>query len=201
MDWNEDGNKDLVIGDTDGFIYIYLNTGADAAPVLAEAQLLQLGDDTFNLGMRAKPDIIDWNNDGKKDLITGHDNGDVFLMINTGANAAPVFAEAVKIPIDAGLKPQPLVFDWNNDGKNDLLFADEYAAVHYFENTGTPEKPSFADDKLLQADGANIATGFRTRLDITDWNNDGSPDLLYGATSRDDNQGYLYLYLSQKPNK
>ncbi len=198
MDWNEDGKKDLVVADTDGFIYIYLNTGTDAAPVLAEAHLLQLGDDTFNLGMRAKPDIVDWDNDGKKDIITGHDNGDVFLMINTGSNAAPVFAEAVKIPINAGLKPQPLVYDWNNDGKNDLLFADEFADVHYFENNGVPEKPKFADDVIiLPKDDSK----FRTRLDITDWNNDGSPDLLYGATSRDDNQGYLYLYLSQKPNK
>ena len=194
MDWNEDGKKDLVVGDTNGFIYIYLNTGSDDAPVLAEAQLLQLDGDTFNLGMRAKPDIVDWNNDGKKDLITGHDNGDVFLMINTGANTAPVFAEALPMPFDAGKKPQPLFFDWNSDGKKDLLFADEDSNVHYFENTGAAEKPAFADDVIVLP---NDNTNFRTRLDITDWNNDGLPDLLYGATRRDDNQGYLYIYLSQ----
>jgi len=198
VDWNEDGKKDLIVGDTNGYIYIYLNTGADAAPVLAEAQLLQLGGDTFNLGMRAKPDIVDWNNDGKKDLITGHDNGDVFLMINTGANDAPVFPEADPLPFSAGLKPQPIVFDWNSDGKKDLLFADEDSNVHYFANTGAAEKPAFADDVIILPDDR---TNFRTRLDITDWNNDGLPDLLYGATSRDDNQGYLYLYLSKKPNQ
>jgi len=198
VDYNVDGKKDLLVGDTDGYIYIFLNTGTDAAPVLAAASMLLLDGDTFNLGNRAKPDITDWNNDSKKDLITGHDNGDVFLMINTGTDAAPVFNEATSLSLDAGLKPEPRAFDWNADGKKDLLFADEHAVVHFFENIGADEKPAFAPGKTIQTPGVDIVSFYRTRLDITDFNNDGQPDLLYGVTSRQDNQGYLYLYLAQK---
>ncbi|KPK75261.1 MAG: hypothetical protein AMJ79_11920 [Phycisphaerae bacterium SM23_30] len=198
MDWNSDGKKDLLVGDTDGYIYIYLNTATDAAPVLVQARLLQLNGDTFNLGERAKPEITDFNNDGKKDLIVGLDNGDIFLLINTGTDAAPVFSQAAPLSLNAGLKPQPRAFDWNNDGKKDLLCADERAVVHYFENIGTDEKPAFAQGKTVQTNGVDVASFYRTRLDITDFNNDGQPDLLYGATSRDDHQGYLYLYLAQK---
>ena len=36
----------------------------------------------------------------------------------------------------------PSFFDWNNDGKKDLLFASEESDVYYFENTGTLEKPA-----------------------------------------------------------
>ena len=36
---------------------------------------------------------MDWNNDGKKDLITGssYDDGRVKIYLNTGTDAAPLF--------------------------------------------------------------------------------------------------------------
>jgi hypothetical protein len=43
-DWNNDGRKDLVVGQfKDGAIRLYLNEGTDAAPVFGEFSLLQAG--------------------------------------------------------------------------------------------------------------------------------------------------------------
>ena len=53
----------------------------------------------------------------------------------------------------------PLVFDWNNDGRNDLLvgssFVDDKKAGHgyvsYYKNIGSNESPLFNGSSLLQA--------------------------------------------------
>lgn len=43
-DWNNDGKKDLIVGQfRDGAIRLYLNEGTDAAPVFGEFSLLQAG--------------------------------------------------------------------------------------------------------------------------------------------------------------
>ncbi len=52
----------------------------------------------------------------------------------------------------------PVVYDWNNDGKKDLLIGrnhiDEYDVNHgyvtYYENTGSDESPSFSSSVLLR---------------------------------------------------
>jgi len=43
-DWNNDGKKDLIVGQFGGgAIRLYLNQGTDAAPVFAESSMLQAG--------------------------------------------------------------------------------------------------------------------------------------------------------------
>lgn len=52
----------------------------------------------------------------------------------------------------------PLVFDWNDDGKKDLLVGNSYTDengvssghVHFYENTGTDSVPSFSGHTLIQ---------------------------------------------------
>lgn len=52
----------------------------------------------------------------------------------------------------------PVVFDWNDDGKKDLLvgnsFTDEsgrnYGHVHFYNNAGTDSAPSFSGHTFIQ---------------------------------------------------
>lgn len=52
----------------------------------------------------------------------------------------------------------PLVYDWNDDGKKDLLvgnsYIDEnrrsYGYVNFYKNTGTDSAPSFSGHTLIQ---------------------------------------------------
>ncbi len=40
------------------------------------------------------PDVVDWNNDGKKDLVVGQfKEGSIRLYLNKGTDAKPVFGE------------------------------------------------------------------------------------------------------------
>ncbi len=42
MDWNNDGKKDLVTGEREGYVRIYLNTGTDSSPSFSGFTYLQL---------------------------------------------------------------------------------------------------------------------------------------------------------------
>ena len=43
VDWNEDGKKDLLVGNFYGNIYLFLNSGTNTSPVYTSSTLLQVG--------------------------------------------------------------------------------------------------------------------------------------------------------------
>ena len=53
-------------------IYLFLNTGLDNAPIFEFEQRNFLQDYTLDFGTAAYPKMIDYNNDGLKDLIIGN---------------------------------------------------------------------------------------------------------------------------------
>ncbi len=42
-DWNEDGKKDLLVGEFYGYVYVYLNSGTNTNPTFATGTKLQAG--------------------------------------------------------------------------------------------------------------------------------------------------------------
>jgi hypothetical protein len=65
---------------------------ASKLPILKPGARLMIGDKPISVGHTACPEVLDWNNDGKKDLLVGTFNdGKVMLFLNRGTDAAPVF--------------------------------------------------------------------------------------------------------------
>lgn len=69
--------------------------------------------------------------------------------------------------IDAGLWSVPLVYDWDNDGRKDLLVGQRYddgkashGYVSFYKNTGTGGTPRFDGSVRLETEG-------RCCLDVT----------------------------------
>jgi hypothetical protein len=126
-DWDGDGLHDLLVGQTgpnEGQdIVVYRNTGTAKAPSLDTPAPVKL---TGPVMRRPSPYLVDWDKDGKPDLLCGTDKPRIFFFRNTGTRKAPAFApgEALDLkgePFEAGSRCRIDVTDWNNDGKRDLL--------------------------------------------------------------------------------
>jgi len=62
-------------------------------PTLRAAILIKDGDNPLSIGHTTSPEVIDWNNDGKKDLLVGtFSEGKIKLFLNQGTDADPIFA-------------------------------------------------------------------------------------------------------------
>jgi hypothetical protein len=139
-DWNSDGRKDLVVGEREGKIHVFLNEGTDTEPDFRSELLAQAnGADLVVPSARSSPDVLDLDDDGRKDLLTGNTNGELVFYSNTGSEQAPsfsdyVYVEADGVPIDLPGTPRsrPFVCDWNDDGERDVLIGagDGYVRLY-----------------------------------------------------------------------
>lgn len=143
VDWNGDGKKDLLVGDHDGFIYIYLNTGKDNAPVFDRGFRLKSESTKIDFLIYLNPqmNLADLDGDGKKDLILGSHLGTVFYVPNI-ANDKILYKFDVKDYqklqsksgiIDVGKYAYPEVVDFDNDGKLDLIVGEQEGTIYFFK--------------------------------------------------------------------
>ena len=147
--------------------------------------LLMTGGATFDCGSYSTPSVVDWNNDGKKDLLCGEYYGRVHLLVNVGTDRQPVF-NASEFLLDgtdvlsAGNNSDPAPCDWNRDGRKDLLVGNSNGTVLYFVNRGTDADPVFDGFVPLEAGGAVLGVESSSSIDVPDWDNDGVRDVLCG---------------------
>ena len=189
-DWNNDGRPDLIAGDTDGFVWYFRNLTNRFFPVFDTGQKLYAGGQPISLmssGGHARPDIADWNNDGKKDLIVADGNGWVTLFLNTGTDANPSFTGGTRLsaggsPIDSpGSRSSVLVCDWNSDGKKDLVMADDdttSGGYYWYKNTGRDAAPVLAARSTITFGGLTAGYTRPNLGSFVDWDGDGKKDFI-----------------------
>ena len=71
-DWDGDGKGDLLVGSERGQVFFYRNMGTPQAPRLATGKALALKFPGPDVGYRYAIDVVDWNADGKQDLLVGN---------------------------------------------------------------------------------------------------------------------------------
>ncbi len=214
VDMNNDGLKDLVVGDGQGFVWIYLNSGEPGKPKFTTGQFLQ----TFT-GWASRVHVADWDQDSDEDLIIGTFYGDICFFENTGTRQKWTFNRGMgvpryvdprypaedsrtrlprvrlgKNPMVLGIYMAPWVTDWNDSGKPDLIFGEgTYSAnsVRIAFNRGSRGKPTFINDGVFfLAYGAGYE---QLTPAVVDYNGDGIKDLLSGTRT-----GHIRKYRGTK---
>ena len=143
VDWEGDGDLDLILGGYyKGGLFLRINQGTATEPKFAikNSVIKANGEPMVIEGGLSTPRVVDWNGDGKFDLLCGGSKGGVFYYKNVGTHADPRFESAQvliepiddssyikRVPTTNGQPTQPGssfhidAVDYDQDGDFDLL--------------------------------------------------------------------------------
>jgi hypothetical protein len=200
--WDSDETKDLVVGQADGTVKLFLNIWADSYPVFDIGTFLKVGKSglksDIDVGARATPCIVDWNNDGRKDLVIGALDGRIHVFINEGTDTEPDFIydslvqeDGADLVVPSG-RSSPQVFDLDSDGRLDIVTGNTDGQLLFYRNIATDKEPVFSGYTFIESDNVpiDLPGTLRSRPFIGYWNLDDYPDVLIGA-----GDGKVHLYL------
>ena len=166
-DIDGDGDLDLVVGNFTGTFYVFEGKGQGKFEPKA-TQLTTKDGDPLKVDAHSDPFVVDWDNDGDLDLLSGSNAGGAFLFENVGTKSEPKFARSKTLVKPAGhgyggetklgdshIKgPQSstrvFVSDVNGDGKLDLLLGDMASITRLAEGVKAEE----VKEKLAEWDKA-----------------------------------------------
>jgi FG-GAP-like repeat len=175
--WHKDGRPSLVIGEEDGRVALLENRAPRGQePEFAPPRYLEQVDPYLKSGALSRPVAVDWNGDGKLDLLSGNSAGYIQFFENTGTNAAPVFADrgylkaagktirrmagpngSVQGPAETKWGYTNIsVADWDLDGKLDILVNDIWGSVMWYRNTGTAKQPELAAAQPVEVEWPSV---------------------------------------------
>lgn len=205
-----DGKSCDVIATCEGGIYYYRHTGRftpNGSPVYDDPTPLQENDPLLFGGSLVVPAVADWDGDGTLDLIAGNSQGIINFFRNTGTDAEPRFTTPV--PLQAGghtihIQPgyrediqgplearwgyvSPAVFDWNGDGRLDILTNDSRGKHMVFMGTEGPAENRLDPEHPLYVHDLDMHGTWRCRPGVARMGG----HIVY-ITLDDDNQLHLY---------
>src|SRR5262249_23335252 len=174
IDWDRDGDLDLVVGDEDGRVALVEHTGTlvNGLPRFLSPVYFRQEAGDVKFGALVTPCSVDWDGDGDEDLICGNSAGYLGYIENLDGGNPPRWAAPRKleagsrvIRIMAGPNGSiqgpceakwgytaPCVADWDRDGKPDIVVNSIWGEVLWFHNTGTRTAPKLAPAEPVEVE-------------------------------------------------
>ncbi len=200
VDIDGDGDFDAFVGETDGVLNFFENTGDVNTPAFVEVAGSGNPLDGVDVGSFSALDFVDIDADGDRDLFAGSDaaggfgGAEMHFFENTGDGADPAFVErsGSENPFD-GLsisdRPEPAFVDIDFDGDFDAFVGGGedvggfgcYGFVSFFENTGSPADPAFVQ-RFGSDNPLNLCRSYHLRPSFVDLDFDGDFDVLLGES-------------------
>ncbi len=229
IDWDGDGDVDLIVGDEDGRVALVEHTGRviDGVPEFLPPEYFRQQAEFVKFGALVTPVSVDWDDDGDEDLICGNSAGYIAWIENLDGGNPPTWAEpkllsagdeAIRIqagsngsiqgPCEAKWGYTTLsVADWDHDGLRDLIVNSIWGQVIWYRNIGTHGAPKLAAAQPIVVDwpkdsavpkpawnwwnpqNNELSTQWRTTPVVMDLDLDGLNDLVML-----DHEGYLAFF-------
>lgn len=161
VDWDEDGDQDLILGAYEGALYLCMNEGTPSEPKFAASnlQVMANGSPITIEGGLATPRVVDWDADGLFDILCGGSKGAVYYYRNQGKKGEPEFAAA------------------------ETLISKTTGSVESSSDGSDPMEDYLSSMMVPSKDGLPACPGTSFHIETVDYDGDGDLDLLVGAQS------------------
>lgn len=186
-DLDGDGDDDLLLGNSDGTLIYYQNTGAGNF-ILNNANF-----QSIDVGNNSAPQIVDVDRDGKNDLVVGERSGVLNYYRNVSSGSSISFV--LQTSNFGGVNVRelnsvtgyscPLLFD--NGNGYELFVGSESGSIFHYQNIDNNLNGQFL---LVDSAYDNIKELRRVTLAMNDYNSDGKIDIITG-NSAGGIRGYL----------
>ena len=174
VDWDKDGDIDLVVGEEDGRVVFVENTGkvADSMPQFLPPKFFKQEAVDVKFGALVTPFSFDWDGDGDEDLVCGNTAGYIGFIENLDGGNPPKWAEpkylkaadkviriqagpngSIQGPCEAKWGYTTLnVADWDHDSLPDIIVNSIWGKVIWYRNVGTRKNPRLAAAQPIQVE-------------------------------------------------
>lgn len=151
-DWNGDGTVDLITGSFGGKLQWHPNLGTADSPKFGSGKPFYGIQSAYN----AHPRLIDFNQDGRLDLLLGNNWGSVTLYLNQKENltlqkSKPLLwsdGSNLNIRQNNGDDTTPELVDLDHDGVLDLVSGGKNGQVFWMRGIGLPSRVTQLKDLL-----------------------------------------------------
>jgi hypothetical protein len=128
-DLDGDGDLDLLVGRSSGYLTFFRNDGSPAAP-----RFTLVADEWEGIrpGRRSAPHLADLDGDGDLDLLIGSDDQGVVLYRNEGTRSAPRFTRDSAFTLDVPPISAPAAGDLDGDNIPELIIGNGGGGALYF---------------------------------------------------------------------
>lgn len=174
VDWDDDGDYDILCGQTTGTLNLYLNAGSDT---FTETENWL----AIDVGSLASPFVIDWDKDGDLDIVMGA--GTAIDFYNNDGDGTS-FTVTTDLITSVG-RPQPSVIDWDDDGDYDIIVGLSDGTLNFYENDDMDDATfdgttSFTETTGWPSDPSGVDVGGDASPTAADIDEDDDIDVLIG---------------------